>query len=159
MKAFQSKATSINAENYAQVKQEAYANQAHNTNFGPFQPKKSIDTPAQDPTTVTKKHGPKGLPLDKRFMSRTIKTSINTPAQDEPSKSKEQDEPSKSKDVVEETCKGNEDPKEQDEPSKEMEIKLPGRRKQVWKPGGNVHWKENIDVDPDEVVQVEGIHT
>ena len=72
---------------------------------------------------------------------------------------KEQDEPSKSKDVVEETCKGNEDPKEQDEPSKEMDIKLLGRRKQVWKPGGNVHWKENIDVDPDEVVQVEGIHT
>ena len=157
----QSKSTKIDAENYVQIKQEANAKQTHNANFGPFQPKKSITT------LVSKKHDPKALPLDKRFMSRTFKTSTNTPAQD-PTTSlvrtvtkkhdpKEQYEPSKSKDVVEETCKRNEDPKEQDEPSKEMEIKLPGRRKQVWKPGGNVHWKENIDVDPDKVVQVEGI--
>ena len=159
----QSKSTKIDAENYVQIKQEANAKQTHNANFGPFQPKKSITT------LVSKKHDPKALPLDKRFMSRTFKTSTNTPAQD-PTTSlvrtvtkkhdpKEQDEPSKSKDVVEETCKGNEDPKEKDEPSKEMEIKLPRRRKQVWKPRGNVHWKENIDVDADEVVQVESIHT
>ena len=41
----QSKSTKIDAENYVQIKQEANAKQAHNTNFGPFQPKKSIATP------------------------------------------------------------------------------------------------------------------
>ena len=148
----QSKSIKIDAENYVQIKQEANAKQAHNTDFGPFQPKKSIATPG-----------------NKRFMSRTFKTSTNTLAQDLATSlvptvtkkydPKEQHEPSKSKDVVEETCKENEDPKEQDEASKEMEIKLPGRRKQVCRPGANVHWKENIDVDPDELIQVEGRHT
>ena len=70
----QSKSTKIDAENYVQFKQKANAKQAHNTNFRPFQPKKSIATPAQDPATslvptVTKKHNLKALPLDKRFMS------------------------------------------------------------------------------------------
>lgn len=54
--------------------------------------------------------------------------------------------------VVEDSYKGNEDPKEQDEHSKEIETKFPEGRKQVWKPWSNVHWKENIDMDRDEFV-------
>ena len=118
--------------------------------------KTSTSTPALDPSTnfkptITKKHDPKALPLDKGFMSRTLKTTTC-----KPTITKNHDPPSTYKstleDVVKESCNGNEDPKEQDEHPKEMEKKVPGRRKQVWKPRGNVHWKDNIDVDPDEVV-------
>ena len=130
----QSKATKIDAENYVQIKQEANAKQTHNANFGPFQPKKSITT------LVSKKHDPKALPLDKRFMSRTFKTSTNTPAQD----------PATS---LVPTVTKKHDPKA-----------LPLNKRfmsRTFNTSTNidVHWKENIDVDPDEVVQVEGIHT
>ena len=83
-------------------------------------------------------------------MSRTLKTTTC-----KPTITKNLDPPSTYKSTIEDA----EDPKEQDEHSKEMETKVLGRRKQVWKPRGNLQWKENTDVDPDEVVQVEGIHT
>ena len=105
--------------------------------------KTSTSILALDPSTsfksiVTNKHNPKALPLDKCFMSRTLNTKTC-----KPTITKNHDLPSSYKSTiedVEELCKGNEDPKEQVEHSKEMETKVPWRRKQVWKPGGNVHW-------------------
>lgn len=61
------------------------------------------------------------------------------------------DEGLQTEEAVEKSCQGKQDPN-----AKENEIKAPNKTKKVWKPGGKVQWTESIDVDPDEVVEVEG---
>ena len=63
------------------------------------------------------------------------------------------DEGLQTKEAIEKSCEGKQDPN-----AKENEIKVPKKRKKVWKPGGKVQWTESIDVDPYEVVEVEGKH-